>query len=290
MISNTVILYRYDASPFSVKIDNILLLKNVSHHRVDVAMVPPRPEITELLGVGYRRIPILAIGNDVYCNTSLIASALERRFPASNGYGTLFPARQNANPDTGMIKAFSQFYADQTLFNFASSTLPWEKLPSKLVNDRSALRGVELNPQYLAALRPHSISTLSSHLALLEEQLSDGRDWLFDTTSPSLADVSVHFVYLWIKPFRTIENLFDPKKVPNTLQWMDRLSQFIERKKTTVSHTILKGDEAARVIASSQFEPYDVVGFDEVEAKRLGLRFGSVVGVSPTDTGKRDRK
>ncbi|KAG7086428.1 hypothetical protein E1B28_002382 [Marasmius oreades] len=31
--------------------------------------VSQRPEITELLGIGYRRIPILAIGNDIYCDS-----------------------------------------------------------------------------------------------------------------------------------------------------------------------------------------------------------------------------
>ena len=42
-------------------------------------MTLPRPEVMDMLGIKYRRIPILAIGNDVYCDTSLIASALERR-------------------------------------------------------------------------------------------------------------------------------------------------------------------------------------------------------------------
>jgi glutathione S-transferase len=51
----------------------------------------PRPELSSALGVSYRRIPVLAIGNDVYCDTSLIASALERNFPPEQGYGTLYP-------------------------------------------------------------------------------------------------------------------------------------------------------------------------------------------------------
>lgn len=33
----------------------------------------PRPEITDLLGLNYRRIPVLAIGNDVYCDTRFLA-------------------------------------------------------------------------------------------------------------------------------------------------------------------------------------------------------------------------
>ena len=54
-------------------------------------MTLPRPEITDLLGIKYRRIPILAIGNDVYCDTRLIAPVLEREFSPQEGYGSLYP-------------------------------------------------------------------------------------------------------------------------------------------------------------------------------------------------------
>ena len=71
-------------------------------------MTLPRPDLADRLGVTYRRIPVLAIGKDVYCDSSLIASVLERRFPASEGFGTLFPKRNGGGKaDTGIIKAFS---------------------------------------------------------------------------------------------------------------------------------------------------------------------------------------
>lgn len=51
--------------------------------------------------------------------------------------------------------------------------------------------------------------------SLLEEQLSDDREWLFDTETPSLADVSVYFIYNWI---RWNKELFDVKKFPKSLK------------------------------------------------------------------------
>jgi len=123
-----------------------------------VSPILPRPEITDYLGVIYRRIPILAIGNDVYCDTRLVAaaacailytptfiisvilSALERRFPATNGYGTLFPpGKYGKNADTGLIKAFAKFYADNTLFPPATNLIPWDKLPPAFLKDRGAV-------------------------------------------------------------------------------------------------------------------------------------------------------
>jgi len=105
-----------------------------------VSDILPRPELSELLGVAYRRIPILAIGNDVYCDTSLISYVLERRFPASAGYGTIFPHRKNGKVDTGMIKAFAQNYPERVLFPLGAALLPWQKFQPSFVKDRSDAR------------------------------------------------------------------------------------------------------------------------------------------------------
>ncbi len=52
----------------------------------------------------------------------------------------------------------------------------------------------------------------------MEEQLSDGRDWLFDTELPGLADISVHFILAWARAFPTTEALFDKGKNPHVIQ------------------------------------------------------------------------
>ena len=98
----------------------------------------PRPEITDLLGIRYRRVPILAIGNDIYCDSNIIILALERRFPASEGYGTIFPTSEDGKwTDTGMIKAFAKFYADGALFTPALGLLPWTSgFPPGVMEDR----------------------------------------------------------------------------------------------------------------------------------------------------------
>ena len=65
---------------------------------------------------------------------------LERRFPVSDGFGTLFPARKNGGSvDTGLIKAFSQFYAGSALFTPATGLLQWNKFPPAFLKDRSAV-------------------------------------------------------------------------------------------------------------------------------------------------------
>lgn len=147
----------YNGSPFAEKISNVLLLKGIPHSRVDVSgalcylkasiliykkvsMTMPRPELSELLGISYRRIPVLAIGNDVYCDTSLIASVLERIFTKESGYPDLFPPRTGGGKsDTGMIKAFAMFYGDRPLFELGAASLPYNKFAPEFIKDRSSV-------------------------------------------------------------------------------------------------------------------------------------------------------
>jgi hypothetical protein len=91
----------------------------------------------------------------------------------------------------------------------------------------------------MQAARPDTISKLASHYvcltcaslglklsvpidfviqALVEEQLSDNREWLFDTELPSLADISVHFLLAWVATFRGVESLYDETQIPRTLK------------------------------------------------------------------------
>ena len=139
---------------------------------------------------------------------------------------------------------------------------------------------------------------------MVEEQLSDSREWLFDTELPSLADVSVHFVFAWGRSIKGTDSLFDAKRVPRTIQvresvkrqpillilttqWIDRLNEFIkEQQASQRAPAKLHGLDAANKIVSSTYEPYDVVGFDKIEASRLRVAMGDVVKIAPDDTGK----
>ncbi|KAJ3801598.1 hypothetical protein GGU11DRAFT_717396 [Lentinula aff. detonsa] len=288
-----VILYRYDASPFSVKIDNVLLMKNIPYSTVKVANVLPRPEITEMLGLTYRLIPVLAIGNDIYCDTSLIVAALERRFPTSKGFGTIFPPKKHGgSPDTGLLKAFTRHYADTVLFNWATILLPWNRFPEPFLKDRRMI-APNLNVEVMMNSQGKAMNALSAHLALINEQLQDGREWLFDTELASLADIGIHFTYDWLRGFPNTRYLFDEGKFPHAMRastpfifWLNRLSKFIQTtKKDFPAPIALAGPDAANMIANSPHEPYDVVGFDTAEATRVNVSKGQMIDVVPDESG-----
>ncbi|KZT13057.1 uncharacterized protein LAESUDRAFT_733605 [Laetiporus sulphureus 93-53] len=288
-MSAPVVLYHFLASPFANKIRNVLALKGIPHQRVEVVIpttVPPRPELSELLGVTYRRTPTLAIGNDVYCDSSMIVTALERRFPSSV---TLFPPRKGTKSvDKASIIAVATFWFEGVIFPAVSDHLPYETMPVEYLQDRSVHRGAPIDIPAIQARRDDTKSTLSSHLYLLEQQLTDEREWVMDTESPSLADVSVHFLIIWMQNMKTLDDLFDKNTLPNTLAWFSRMNAHVEsaKKANANQFTTITGEAAATLIGGAQAEDLSVIGFDETEAARLKVKLGDIVSVTPRDNGK----
>ncbi|MDG2075546.1 MAG: glutathione S-transferase N-terminal domain-containing protein, partial [Arenicellales bacterium] len=81
-----IILHHYPASPVSEKVRTGLGLKRLTWYSVEQNRLPDRPELFAMTG-GYRRIPVMQIGSDMYCDTQCIFNELEKRFPEP----TFFP-------------------------------------------------------------------------------------------------------------------------------------------------------------------------------------------------------
>ncbi len=71
----TPILYHYAMSPYSEKLRLAMGLSNQTWVSVVVPAQPPRSSLDDLLG-GYRRIPVLQIGAQFYCDSKLSFEAL----------------------------------------------------------------------------------------------------------------------------------------------------------------------------------------------------------------------
>ncbi|KAL0259272.1 hypothetical protein SLS55_006777 [Diplodia seriata] len=58
---------------------SLLHLSDVKFQRVDQPVVLPRPDL-QVLGITHRRIPVLAMGKDVYCDTAAMVNVVQRKF------------------------------------------------------------------------------------------------------------------------------------------------------------------------------------------------------------------
>ena len=77
---------------------------------VVVPSMMPRPLLRHLFHLTYRKIPVLAIGSDVYCDTSLIIEAIETFFP--HPHFTLYPPMSDGRTNRPLIRGFASYWTD----------------------------------------------------------------------------------------------------------------------------------------------------------------------------------
>src|SRR5208282_3602590 len=80
-----IILHQYATSPFSEKVRKVLAHKKLSWRSVEQPVIMPKPKLTPLTG-GYRRIPVMQLGADIYCDTGIIVRKLEELCPQPTIY------------------------------------------------------------------------------------------------------------------------------------------------------------------------------------------------------------
>lgn len=149
----------------------------------------PRPDLAAL-GVQYRRIPVLAIGKDIYCDTRLIIDKLEQRFP-SGALGA--QATDNDGNGKALEKLLQSWVVDGGVFMRSSQLIPPD-IPlladPKFQKDRSEFSGYAWNKESIESRRGEGMVHVKQAFDFLESTLlADGRDWIRKTEGPSLADL-----------------------------------------------------------------------------------------------------
>lgn len=183
--AETVILHHYDMSPFSEKIRKILGFKNAPWRAVTQSMWLPRPHLTPMTGA-YRRIPVLQIGADVYCDTRLIARKLDELFPDP----PLYPRGLEAAADAVTQWADRHMFAAAVPQVFTSLAA---MLPRELMEDRKKMRP-DIDPATMLAAVPYLKNELRAWAAALDRTLKRGGFLLGERFS--IADAAVYHT-LW---------------------------------------------------------------------------------------------
>lgn len=126
-----LILHHYPQSPVAQKIRLALGIADASWRSVEIPRLPPKPLLTPLTA-NYRRVPVMQIGADVYCDSQNIIRAI-----AETGYGeALFP-----NGCVGEAMALSS-WAETTLFDLCVRIVITSAIgtaPPEFIADRASL-------------------------------------------------------------------------------------------------------------------------------------------------------
>lgn len=235
-----IILHHYELSPFSEKIRRLFAYKGIAWRGVEQPVVAPKPALTPLTG-GYRRIPVLQIGADVYCDTALIGRVLERLYPTP----VCFP------PEVAGLVALVEDWADHRLFMQVVPPVVIELLPAlppEFLEDRANM-SAGFSQAALAAAAPHARAQLMQSLDRLEVQLQASKYLL--GASFSLADAAC-FHCIWFT--RNSPSLFaEVEARPTLTTWFKRIEQFDAGEMQPMS-------AAAALAAARDASPVDVSG------------------------------
>ncbi|KAI9261673.1 hypothetical protein BDA99DRAFT_560533 [Phascolomyces articulosus] len=269
MAPSDIILHWYPLSPFAQKVAWVLNFKNIDYKVVQISPIEPRPLRRPLDG-GYRKTPILQIGNHVYCDTKCIIDELEKRYPEPS----IYPKTKTGESSESLGKGLA-VWLETLLFGSVSRQFDVSLLPEKFRNDRN-----EFLRQKFGGGSPFMKLDLLAQLAMAEKLLGD-KTYLLDTPTLSMVDLSL------AKSMFFLSNVAGPdfveQQAPRLAAHMQRV--FAEAKMTrTETMPKLKAEQAIE-LAQQQYQPLNT---QEAPATSVlsELKIGQEVMVTPLDTGR----
>ncbi|KAK1979163.1 glutathione S-transferase [Colletotrichum cereale] len=283
-----IVLYHYSASPYARRIVWYLALRGIPYVQCMQPPVLPRPDV-EKLSIVHRRIPILAIGRDIYYDTRLMLRKLERLYPSRPRLGAAVPEQ------AAVERLLEALVIDGGVFSNAINALPTDlpmlQDPKRTwFKDREGYVGGKLSAETIQRGRPTAINEIRRMMELLETTLlADGRDWILKTDGPGLADIEAVWLPHWLTgiPGALPEEQISAERFPKVFAWIGRFQKAAwAAKKAAPAVATVSGDEAAAIVASS---PYNEAAgrVDAVDAlvAAEGLAAGDEVILWPADTG-----
>ncbi|QIW97296.1 hypothetical protein AMS68_002814 [Peltaster fructicola] len=309
--SLTVVLFGYESSTFTLKVRLALRLKGIKYSFVTVPSMMPRTILEDTFNLTYRKIPVLAIGRDLYCDTSIICEALEHRFDAGQGYRTLYPSTSDGRKYQALIRGFASYWTDRPLFRATTGLIPASAWRTSFGQDRAQLIGHPLDADKLERKLPENLNRLDMHLSMLEDLcVENPNGWLMSTTTPSLADISVWYQLKWgseiakgyliddltaggtaAASHEGAEQVFNDQRYPFLSSWYKRFEDHLSGLERTESAADSSKAAIERLFKVPSDYPGDTLlptanpSLAELDRK-CGLTQGAEVSVAPDDTGR----
>lgn len=282
-----IILFCYDTSVFSRRIEYYLGLRGFKYSRCVQPIHLPRPDLTAL-GINYRRIPVLAIGRDIYLDTRIMIEKLETKFPCN-------PLSSNEPFNRGIEKIIESWVIEAGPWWKTQTSIP---LHASIINnplwmaDRKSASEGRFTAESLRENRASALVDLNSYFYWAEHGLlADGRKFLFGTDEPTLGDVHGVWSFDWglhmamgeSADGSCDEDVINSWRFPKVNAWVDRFkqahSQAVEEHGKPDS---ISGEDAKTKILAADFTELEG-NVDMCDPMKLSK--GQMVEIRPTDFG-----
>lgn len=264
MSSSSFVLYHYPASPYAEKVRLLAGHLGVSWQSVEVPIQPPRDQLAILAG-GYRRIPVMQCGADIFCDTAVICdeviSRANKGLAPCNGVASALAGRAEADVFFAAIRQGSKL---KTAIGLAMM-LGFKGMLAFAKDRASFAQGHGPAAQTPVVAR----SVFSSFLGDLDQTLAS-QSYL-GGDEPCLSDFRCYHPIFLAQGFKNIKESALPAGVK---AWMARMAGF-----GWGQYTAISSDEA--VFAAKSQEPR---ALPETSADHPDV--GQWVTVTPLDTGR----
>ena len=268
-----IILHHYAQSPFSQKVRSYLGYKGLAWRSHEVPWVPPRPELNLLTG-GNRRIPVLQIGADILCDSTLILRALEKLHPAP-------PVSRTADilihPLARLWEPRQMLYLGAVRFRTredATGMFASDEQRMAFLKDRIPFMAPAIDITKNAEFGQTAAAHVRLHAFWLDHVLGDTGLFL-GADRPSLADFSAFHGFWWLRPGSAKADLLSP--LDALWAWVDRMEKLdagAERAAITGAEVLTQARGAQPTID----QPHAPLPMDPAP--------GSRICVTPDDYGK----
>ncbi len=262
-----LILHHYWTSPFTEKVRIALGHKGLAWRSVLQPNIMPKPQLVPLTG-GYRKIPVMQIGADIYCDSQCILREIDRRHPSPS----LCPGGAEATHWA------SAFWSDRVFFQAAVAVIfgqMADSVPKDFLEDRSQLTGRPFDTQQMKAAVPMMKEQLRAQLDWLDAQLRDGRPYLLGREA-GLADFTTYHCVWFLQSFYPpAGELLEPHV--GVRAWAGRIKSIGHGR-----HTPMEPSEALAIARASKSETTPGVEPGEPNGWRVGDR----VAVMADDYGR----
>lgn len=175
-----VILFDYPFSPYAQKVRLLFAAAGIPYKRCEMPIVLPRQTLQDL-EITYRRIPLLALGKDIYCDTALIVEIIQEHL---GGLQT--------SPADRAYEAF----ADR-LFYSGLACIPPSLLSDDFVRDRAPIFPI-VDRKDFTTLGPSGKAEFQANLDIIEKDFLANASPFIGGSKPALADIHLIWVVRWI--------------------------------------------------------------------------------------------
>jgi len=274
-------LHHYPGSPFAEKVRLMLGFKGLAWRSVIVPSVMPKPDLAALTG-GYRRVPVLQTGADVWCDTALISRVLDALAPEPALHRRDRVAgesvREWADRDLFGAAVACAFRPDnlRALFDGAppgAAQALADDRAAMVANDRSVYGGASGLGRLPA---PEAFGIFAAGVARIDAHLRDGRAHLV-ADAPTVCDFAAYHPLWFVMRVPSLAAVV--RGHPAVVDWMARMA--------ALGHGAMqRSDAAAARQAACDAQGASILPFgDEPWIDLHGIARGEPVVITPLDYG-----